>query len=290
MFPKQTIQVSGDFSLQRTGLAYPVSIPRQPDKKFSAQFDTGAEISVLSASAAQAWEVTMLDGSATLHGYGGGGFAAQPGFIPALVIGKAELHNVAVYVTSDENLYVPQIKRQTNALLGYSVVAALGRLTFVKDGSLTVSAQSPPRDLDTSAALWLSGHSLLVELGTQPIPAGGQLTAATGARLFMLDTGSGSTYLTDCYLAEHIDRFHGPAPESALLAGAGGVDEIPAFGARNLPLFAGGSVILLNGPHILTQPAGGESENFFGLIGQGVLGLFASYTIDFRNMTLTVTH
>jgi hypothetical protein len=48
--------------------------------------------------------------------------------------------------------------------------------------------------------------------------------------------------------------------------------------------------MLLNGQHILTQPAGGESENFFGLIGQDVLGLFTSYTIDFRNMTLMVAH
>jgi hypothetical protein len=75
-----------------------------------------------------------------------------------------------------------------------------------------------------------------------------------------------------------------------LLAGAGGVREIPAFGARDVPLFVGSSVMLLNGQHILTQPAGGESENFFGLIGQDVLGLFTSYTIDFRNMTLMVAH
>jgi Aspartyl protease len=240
--PKQTIQLSGDFTLPRTGPEYPASISRQPTKQFSAQFDTGTEISVLSASTAKAWSVTMLAGTATLHGYGGGGFAAQPGFIPALTIGKAELHNVAVYVTADENLYIPQIKRQTNAPLGYSVVTALGRLTFTKDGSLTVSTQSPARDLETSAALWLSGHSLLVELGTQPIVSDGKFIVAAGRRLFMLDTGSGSTYLTDRYLAEHTNAFHGPPPETAILAGAGGVHEIPAYGARNVPLFAGQTV------------------------------------------------
>jgi hypothetical protein len=197
---------------------------------------------------------------------------------------------VATYVTADENLSIAQIKRQTNALLGYSVVAAFGRLTFNKDGSLTVSAQSPARNLDTSAALWLSGHSLLVELGTQPGLSGGKLTGVTGKRLFMLDTASSSTYLTDHYLAEHTNVFQGSPTETARLAGAGGVREIPAFGARNVPLFVGNVAILLNGPHILTQPAGGESENFFGLIGQDVLGLFTSFTIDFRNMTLTVTH
>ena len=287
--PRQTIDFTGDFTLPRRGLEYPVSIPNQPSSKpLFAQFDTGAEISVLSASTAKAWGVTMLEGSATLHGYGGGAFLAQPGFLPALMIGKAELHNVAVYVTADSNLYIPEVKRQTNALLGYPVVAALGRLTFSKDGSLTVSVQSPARDLHTSAALWLSGHSLLVALGTNPTVSGGKLVGEGAVRLFMLDTGSGSTWLTDHYLAEHTKEFRGAPSEVAQLAGAGGQHEIPAYGARNVPLLAGETVILLNGPHILAQPAVGEAEQFFGVIGQNVLGIFSSYTIDFRNMTLTV--
>lgn len=287
--PKQTIEISGDFTLPRTGLEYPVSVPQQAGRQLWAQLDTGAEISVLSVSTAKAWGVTMLDGTATLHGYTGGAFSAQPAFIPTLVIGKAELHNVAVYVTADENLYLPQIKRQTNALLGYPVCAALGRMTFAKDGSLTVSAQSPARDLGTSAALWLSGHLLLVELATQPVLSGGKITGATAPRLFVLDTGSGSTYLTDHFLAEHRNTYGGPPPETAILAGAGGVHEIPAYGARNLPLFFGNTSILLNGPHILSQPTASEMERFYGVIGLDILGLSSSYTIDFRNMTLTVT-
>lgn len=287
--PRQTIEFNGDFTLARNGLEYPVSIPNQQSSKpVFARFDTGAEISVLSASTAKAWGVKMLDGSATLHGYGGGTFSAQPGYLPALTIGKAELHDVAVYVTADSNLYIPAIKRQTNALLGYPVVAALGRLTFAKDGSLTVSAHSPARDLHTSAALWLSEHSLLVGLGTQPVLSDGKITGAGETRLFMLDTGSGSTWLTDHYLAEHAKVFHGPPNEVARLAGAGGLHEIAAYRARNVPLFAGNTVILLNGPHILSQPAVGEAESFWGVIGQDVLGIFSSYTIDFRNMTLAI--
>ena len=286
----QTVQISTDFTLPRTGLEYPVSIPnrRSPQPLF-AQFDTGAEISLLSESTARAWGVTLLDGSATLHGYGGGAFPAHPGVISALTIGKAELHNVPVYVTADANLYIAEVKRQTNALLGYSVVAALGRLTFARDGSLTVYAQSPGRDLHTSAALWLAGHSLLVELGTQPVLTEGKITGAAATRLFMLDTGSGSTLLTDHYLAEHTNVFHGTPPETARLAGGGGIHAIAAYGARNVPLFAGDTLILLNGPHILARPSGSELENFFGLLGQDVLGLFSNYTIDFRNMTLTLS-
>ena len=284
----QTIQISADFTLPRTGVDYPVSIPNRQSPLF-AQLDTGAEISLLTESTAKSWGVKLLNGSATLHGYGGGAFPAHPGVIPQLTIGKAELHNIPVYVTADSNLYIAAIKRQTNALLGYSVVAALGRLTFAKDGSLTVHAQSPARDLHLSAALWSAEHSLLVELGTQPVFTKGTVTGSAATRLFMLDTGSNSTLLTDHYLAEHTAEFHGTPPQTARLAGGGGIHAIAAYEAKNVPLFAGDTLILLNGPHILARPTGSEVENFFGLLGQNTLGIFSSYTIDFRNMSLTLS-
>ena len=284
--PPPSVAISGDFTLPRNGREYPVSIAGKP---FLAQFDTGAEFTVLSASTAKAWGVTMLDGTGKLTGYSGRTFKAQPGYIPLLTIGKAELHNVAVYVTPDENLYIPQIGQQVNALFGYPVVAALGRLTFARDGSLTVSANSPPRDLHASAALWFGRHSLLAELGTQVMTTGGKITRGTGTRLFVLDTGSGSTWLTDHYLAEHTNVFHGPPPETAKLTGAGGgTVEIPAYGAHPVPLFAGDTLIMLNGQHVLTQPVSWEAEDYFGLIGADVLGYFSSYTIDLRSMTLTL--
>jgi hypothetical protein len=283
--PAQAIQISGDFTLPRTGLEYPVSVGGKP---FFAQFDTGAEISVLSATTARNWGVTMLEGTATLHGYGGGAFSAQPGFIPVLTIGKAELRNVAVYVTADRNLYIAEIKHQTNALLGFPVVYALARLTFAKDGSLTVSAQSPPADRRTDVHLWFAAHALLLPLGTMAVADGNRLTSIGEPRLFMLDTGSENSFLTDRYLAEHASTFHGPPSETARLAGPGGTEEIPAYAARGVPLFVGDNLMLLNGPHVLTKPASGEVQHYFGLIGQDLLRNFSSYTLDFRTNAFSV--
>ncbi|HEY0786056.1 MAG TPA: retropepsin-like aspartic protease [Acidobacteriaceae bacterium] len=282
--PAQTIHVSADFTLPRVGLEYPVTIA---GKQFSAQMDTGAELSVLSATTAKNWGVTLLDGTATLHGYGGGAFSAQPGVIPMLQIGKAELHNVAVYVTADQNLYIAKIKRQTNALLGYPVVSALGRLTFSRDGTLSIAAQSPAVDPRTDIRLWFGRHALLLPLNTMPALAGDKV-GASQPRLFVLDTGSGSSWLTDHYLAEHADLFHGPPPETAKLAGADGIHESPAYAAHQLPLFVGTRLVSLNGQHVLASPQAGEFEHYFGLIGQDLLQSFASYTLDFRKRTFSV--
>lgn len=144
--PPQTVELTEPFTLfpattvsPVTGAEYPVSIPGQvaPAKPLLKRFDTGAEQSLLSASTAKAWGITMLDGSATLLGAEGSTFQAQHGFLPALTIGKAHFHNVAVFVTADENLYLAPLKLQLNASFGYPVLHALGRLTFRQEARCT---------------------------------------------------------------------------------------------------------------------------------------------------------
>jgi len=285
--PAETAEIGADFTVERgTGdnaNEYPVTVE---GKSFFAQLDTGASVSLLSESTAKRWGVTPLDGTATLHGYGGGGFSARPAVIHTLQIGKASLHNVVVFVTADENLYIAQIRRQTHALLGYPVTSALERLTFSRNGSLTVTASS--RESAAGAPLWVGDGSLLVALGTEPVFNGDKLTGGAKERLFELDTGSGNSYLTDRYLAENRSRFPGEPSSLARLAGAGGIHEIPAYEARKLPLFFGATPVLCSGQHVLSQPQGGEAESYYGVIGQDVLRLFSSYTLDFRNMRLSV--
>jgi Aspartyl protease len=287
--PAETAEISGDFTVQRgsgeTAGEYPLRIG---GKTFWAQLDTGASVSLISETTAKSWGVTLLGGTATLHGYGGGGFAARPAVIPELEIGKATLRNVVVFVTADENLYIAQIRRQTHALLGFPVASELGRLTFSRDGSLTVTAKAEPESAKAGAPMWVGDGSLLVALGTVPVIEGDKLLGGTKERLFELDTGSGSTYLTDHYLAENRSRFAGEPSSLARLAGAGGIHEIPAYEARKLPLFFGATPVLCTGQHVLTQPQGGEAESYFGVVGQDVLRLFSSYTLDFRTMRLSV--
>lgn len=100
--PPQTVEFTEDFTLTPAGPApftagaeYPVSIPGQtpPAGPMRTRFDSGAEISLLSASTAREWGVTMLEGTATMLGAGGSTFKAGPGFLPALMIGKAHSRN-----------------------------------------------------------------------------------------------------------------------------------------------------------------------------------------------------
>jgi predicted aspartyl protease len=286
--PAQTVRISGDFSLKKTGDGmgeYPIGIG---GKNASAGLDTGAMFSLLSESTAKSWGVTPLTGTVTFHGYSSDTFTAHPALIPVLHIGKAELHNVVVFVTADQNLYFAEIKKQIHALLGYPVISALGRLTFTRNGTLTVSVQSTNTTRDDEAALWVGDSTLLISLNTVPIVDKGKVTGGAEPRLFQLDTGSRDTIITDRYLAEHRDTFTGPPTDTARLAGSGGIRAIPAYSARNLPLAFGSTWVTLNGDHVLTESQGGEAENYFGVIGQNLLHLFSSYTIDFRSLRFSI--
>jgi hypothetical protein len=254
-----------------------------------AEIDISASESVITESIAKAWGVVPSEATVTMHGYSGGEFQGHPAVIPELTIGTATLHNVAVLVTPDANLYFAPVKLQVHALLGFPVASALGRMTFARDGSLTVSPTSPSASTKEGAKLWLSDFGVLVELQTLPVT--GQSFRMTGGpepRLFVLDTGSRNSYFTDHYFNEHRESFSGPPLATAKLAGAGGTVNIRAYGADHIPLRCDPSVFFVTGPHVLAEPASWAVENYEGLLGQDVLSGFRTYTIDFRTMRFSI--
>ncbi len=284
--PPQTTDFTAPFTIHGHNSEFPVSIG---DKTFSAVFDTGSTESAITESTAKAWGVVPADTTVVLNGYSGGTFRAHPGVLAQLTIGTATLHNVAVFVVPDSAFYIAPFKHQMNALLGYPVLAALGRLTFTRDGSMTASPVSPARAGTEGAPLWIADTFLLAQMKT--FPPTGQSFRFGGEqepRLFVLDTGSRDSYLTDRYFMEHRDSFKGAPPDTARLAGPGGEADTPAYAADHLPLWCGKAVLFLDGPHILTAPQNSLIENYEGLIGQSVLGSLQSYTIDFRTMRFSV--
>ena len=283
--PVQTIDFNGPFTLKRHGDEYPVRIG---DKDGFAEIDTGATESVITESTAKTWGIVPGEATVAMHGYTGDRFEAHPAIISELTIGTATLHNVAVLVTADKNFYIPRINLQINALLGFPVASALGRLTMSRDGSITVSPTSPPAPDTEGAPLWLGDSQLLVELETIPGSQGFKMGPGNEPRLFVLDTGSGDSYFTDHYVQEHPDTFPGAPPETARLAGAGGLAGIPAYASNHLPLWCGPAGFFVTGPHVLATAQGGVIENYEGLIGQDVLRSFKAYTIDLRSMRFII--
>lgn len=284
--PLQTIDFTAPFTIRARNGEFPVSLN---GKTIYAMLDTGAGQTILTESTAKAWGITPGDDTVEMHGYSGGTFHARAASIPQLTIGSATLHNVSVFIAPDADFYFAPLKHQVNVVVGYPVLAALGRLTFTRDGTLTASPVSPPGAADEGVPLWTGDTLLLVQLGT--IPPSGQSFRFGGEhepRLFVLDTGSLDTFLTDHYYMEHRDAFSGPPNATARLSGAGGEADVPAYSANHIPLWCGSAVFMLNGPHVLAVPQRNVTQNFEGVLGQSVLATAQSYTIDLRTMRFSM--
>jgi predicted aspartyl protease len=108
--------------------------------------DTGANLSTVSASFAHKLGVQLSKGSARTQGITGAENKLHVAIVPELKLGNATVHNVVLLVLPDKNLNVPTGEKthsQIDAILGYPVMQALGRVTFTSDGHFLGGPDSP---------------------------------------------------------------------------------------------------------------------------------------------------
>jgi hypothetical protein len=105
--------------------------------------------------------------------------------------------------------------------------------------------------------------------------------------LLTLDTGATGTFLSSQYYEEHKHEFDAEEARELELVGAGGSTIIHSYVLPDVTFTIGGESVELQDVYVLTEPTGLSTE-FAGNLGQSAVGLLSSYTLDFRNMTLSV--
>ena len=160
---------------------------------------------------------------------------------------------------------------QVEGVLGYSALAAMGRIT-VSDNTIQVD---PAKEIDpladqerltSGARFYLDGDEIIVALGRNPAPAPIQTCkklqpAATAiptkamTRMFAIDAGGQQTYLTSRWFDEHAAEFNGQKMEPFSFPG---MDSGPrsAYVAEDVPLAVGDKTVDLHYIPVLTQPLG----------------------------------
>jgi predicted aspartyl protease len=128
--PAQTVYVAGTFDLATKrdaigAVEAPVVVNGHTG---SWILDTGANMSLLIRSRAEALGLTLSRGTTPVTIFGGKTVPCHMSVIPRLRIGNAEVRNVAVLIMEDKDYYIPQIHFQFQAFLGYPVLSALARV------------------------------------------------------------------------------------------------------------------------------------------------------------------
>ena len=90
------------------------------------------------------------------------------------------------------------------------------------------------------------------------------------------------------YLHEFPRQFAALKTAEKNFAGAGSARDMPVYHVAQVELGLGTAIARLKNVPVHARELGTPLDQLFGNLGQGLLGQFRSYTIDFSDMRLTV--
>ncbi len=234
--------------------------------------DTGSNISAISKSEARRLGIQPLKGPTALKGVSGIQVPVHVAVAPELRIGKARLHNVVFVLLDDQDLLVKQLHYQIDGIIGYPVLAALGRVTFYRNDKFGVEVRSKPFPR--------KDYNLFVEKQTPVIAAriGGTTWLVT------FDTGVQRTILTARYFREHTSDFAMKRAIDQSMAGVGGTRSTSTYTLDSVPVQIDGRSTVLHDVPVLTDRLGKNYDDFCGNLGLDAVQQFSAFTLDFDDM------
>ncbi|MEZ0470817.1 aspartyl protease family protein [Luteimonas salinilitoris] len=239
-----------------------------------AVLDTGANLSVVSASTARRLGLRLLEGEASV---GSGSRDAVPtrlGVAERLEFAGSTLSNVVFLVLDDAQLEMPVAGGyRIDAILGFPVMRALRRIRFDADGRLT---PEPVADGDADGPagnLRVVGSDLHVDVSVDGI-----------AVPLHLDTGAPRSSLSSRFAQRHASLLQGLPQGRQRVGGAGGATERRIATWPDVRVRLDGRETRLPELTIAIADSADVETRNMGVLGGDVLGAFASFTIDFARM------
>ncbi len=276
--------------------------------------DPTSQFNFISRSIAQDAGLEISKDSATIRTLTGRPIQVHGTVIPEFIIGgRLTLHNVTAFVFDDGDFSFKSEGYRVEGVLGYPVLAAMGRLT-VSDNTIQVdpAKEDGPNEsedrLTIGAPFYLDGDQIIVALGRTQDPAhdlpapdsrvqgssagrpgDSRGREASDDQMFSIDAGGQQTYLTSRWFNEHAAEFNGKKMEPFTFLDT---DSGPqsAYVAENVPLAIGGTAVELHNVPVLTKPLGSAArDDVYGVIGIDGLDQLTSYTFDYRTMRFSAT-
>ena len=240
-------------------------------------FDTGANLSVISASAAKKMGMRVVPVNVDLaSGTTGQSLKSSLAVADSLFLGDILIRHAVFLLLPDEMLASKTMGYQQYGILGEPVIAQLKEVTIRKDGTLTVSHQPE----------FKSTNNLALD-GLMPIA---ELTTLQDSLAFRFDTGASSSILYKSFF----DRYrsyvlrNGVASKTRTAGVGGTVVESDSYTLTNFTLGINRHQATMSRINVRATPLTGQNEFFFGNLGQDLLRGFASLRINFENMFVDV--
>ena len=237
--------------------------------------DAGARFTVIDSTTAESHRVQIvLDSIRTT--VGGRMLTARLGVIRTLDIGSAHLANVVVVVAPDDSLQLIYARYPVSGIIGLPVLAALGSVTFTRNGHIALS--SPGTDNDSSTV-----PNMILADGAAAVNASYDTSPIT----LLLDSRAPRTLLYPSFLRE----FSSSTRSATLTTYVGterdgGVTSIPSYLIPSITLGVNGRPIKIGSVHALMRDGDFRAQFYAGALGQDALQTADRVTLDFSAMTL----
>jgi predicted aspartyl protease len=280
--PAQTIeaQVTGTIPLGKHDLGLTTMPTEINGQAQVAVVDTGTSIAALSATAAKRLGVRMLSGKVSAGSSTVRSLAVTAAIADTVKVGPATLHHVVFIVIDDAALAPMGPEHRIDAIIGFPVLAALGRITFHAEGS---GAQEHRSLLIAPSAGRAAGPGTLRFQGYDFYA---RITADGQTLPFYVDSGSNKTGFDKRYAREFPARLSGLQRRVKKVGGAGGIEKRQVAIIPNLAVILGGSTIELS--NVAVDLTGNGSETNYGSVGADILWAKGGYTIDFGALDLSL--
>lgn len=228
-------------------------------------FDTGANISTISASAARRLKINVIPADIEVDAITGIAVKADLAVCEKVTFGNITAENVVFLVFADDALSFPQINYQINGVLGFPVIEALREVQLTQDDYFIVP--NTETKINSPSNMAMDGLTPLIFMD---------------GRHFSFDTGSDYTILYAPFYQENkkkIDRKYQLG--TVTIGGAGGKIEYPGFKV-NYTFHILGKEIPLKNINLLTTKI--NEKTVYGNIGQDVIRQFSKMTLNFNQM------
>jgi hypothetical protein len=242
------------------------------DSARSYIFDTGANLSTMARSEAQALGLTILDADIDVGSSTDIRNTADLAVADRVHIGGLEFHNVVFLVFDDRLLTFPDFAIQ--GIIGFPVIAAMREIRLRPSGDVVVPAE-PTRG--TPQNLALSGMTPLTRVEWNGAP-----------QLCRVDTGASHTEFYEPFYRANatVVRRDGLA-DSTRTGGVGGIRTLPVRVLRDMRLGVGDTSVVLPRAvvHVQSLVRNPDDNYLFCNLGHDVFDAFAEYVFNFTEMT-----
>lgn len=231
--------------------------------------DTGAAYSTITRSAAARLNLRVLPEAVTVGSVTAKSVPAHLAVADRVEIADNVFRNAVFLVMEDSALTFAGGSYKIDAILGFPVLARLGRIEFARVGGqetfrvVAPGAPTPTRDLYLDVLRPMA----LVEL------------VGAGSLRMLLDTGAKASSLTDSFALSFPSLVKGAEVKRSTIGGAGGLRTIEVRVLKNVAFSADGQV-----RRIETIDVAKEGRREHGVLGQDVLRTDGGFALDFTTM------